>query len=191
MAAGPALHRTKWHHVNDAQIRKILDDPDGGTTVFDPWVDVPGIKTVGVGGEVKTSTLRGDNQLLDQVTILTSITVSLSYAKLSLDVLAIMLGSTVVDAGAAGAETAELTVLGDDEPGYWELQAITTGTDKVGGAGKLIFPKCIVSGMPDIGLAEEDYRIFSSSAACMPRLSDNAWFKAQAMNTYEAIEDAA
>lgn len=176
MAVTAVPHRTKWHHVNDAKISLLLDDPEGGTATYAPPIDVPGIKTVGVGGTVSTQQLRGDNQLLDSETLLTAVTMEFSHAKLSLDVLAVMLGAVVTDSGLEGAEIATLRLLGANAPTYWRLEAQTTGVDTVGGDGHLIFPKCKVSGFPDIGFAEEDYRTFSGGAVCVPRLSDNAWF---------------
>jgi hypothetical protein len=176
MAMTPVPRRTKWHHVNDAKISLMTDDPEGGTATYAAPIDVPGIKTLGVGGTVSTQQLRGDNQLLDSETLLTAITVDFAYAKLSLDVLSIVLGGIITDSGVEGAETTNFRLLGVNAPTYWQLEAQTTGVDTVGGDGHLIFPKCKLSGFPDIGLAEEDYRTFSGSAVCIPRLSDNAWF---------------
>lgn len=172
----PLPHKTKWHHVNDAAIRKVLTDPEGGAATFGAWLDVPGIKSVGVGGAVNTTTLRGDNQLLDQQTIITGITLDFNYAKVSLDVLAVMTGSTVTDSGVAPNQLTRLRVLGTDAPAYWEFRARTTGTDSGIADGHLIFPKCMIAGFPDIGMAEEDYRTFTGGAVCIPRASDKAWF---------------
>jgi hypothetical protein len=44
----------------------------------------------------------------------------------------------------------------------------------------------MVSGFPDLGFAERDYRTFTGGGVCIPRTSDNAWFDIELNET--AIE---
>src|SRR4051794_8928928 len=94
-----ALSRvTKLFAVKDAKIGKLTADPAGGTTTYATLVDVPGIRTVGISGDVNIVELRGDQVLLDSDTTLQNITVTFEYAKVSLDVLVAALGGAVADA---------------------------------------------------------------------------------------------
>ncbi len=183
----PLTHKTKWHHVNDAKISKMLTDPESGAATYASSIDVPGIKTLGVGGAVNSGALRGDNQLLDFFTILTAITISFQHAKVSLDVLGCMMGATVVDSGVTPAMKAKLPILGNQTFSYWKIEAQTTGVDTGIGDGHIVVPKCILSDMPDLGFAEEDYRILSGKANAIPRTSDNSWIDIEMNETAVAI----
>lgn len=183
----PLSPRTKWHHVDDCQIRKITADPEGGDATFGDYVDVPGIKTIGVGGEVNNTSLRGDNRLLDSYSTLSSISVSVNHARMSLEVLQILLGATLANSGTTPNQIADLKLNGDSKLNYFELTGRTTGVDTIGGDGLLILAKLVISGFPDVGFAEEDYRTVSFAAMAMPRLSDGEWFDIKLRETAAEI----
>jgi len=171
-----APHFTKWYAVTDAKIAAVTADTAASTT-YGTLIDVPGIKSVTVSGDINTVELRGDNTLLDANSTLTNLTVEFEYAKLSLDALAVMAGGTVTDTGATVAEIATYRRLGSDTFGYFKFEAKTptAGTDDVTGDGHIVLYKCIMSGFPEIGMAEEDYKTFSVSATAIPRLFDSRW----------------
>lgn len=173
----PLIVETKWHHVNDAKITPMLTDPRGGSATYDDAIDVPGIRTVGVTSTVNTQSLRGDNQLLDSETQLVALGLTFEHGILSLDALAAMTGEAVVQSGTTPNQKASLPIYGDLRLPYWRFEAQSDGVDFVlsGGDGHLVFYKCIISGFPNIGFANEDYASFTGGANCMPRLSDKLW----------------
>lgn len=170
----PISHDTKWFGVNDARIRKITTDPTGGVTTYGPRIDVPGIKSVGISGDVNSNELRGDGQRLDFDANLAGLSLSFEFAKKSLDLFATLVGGTVVDAGTTPAQSATWTLTGGDKLGYFEFEAVTTNVDSVGGDGHIILHKAIITGFPEIGNAEEDYRTYTVEAGAMRLNSNNA-----------------
>lgn len=182
-------HFSKFYAVSDAKIAAVTADPSGGTTTYGSLIDVPGIKSVTISGDITTAELRGDNTLLDANSTLTGVTVDFEYAKLSLDALAAMAGGAVTDSGSGSAEVATYRRLGTDTFGYFKFEAKTptAGVDELAGDGHILLYKCMLAGFPEIGMAEEDYQIFSASATAVPRLSDSKWLDVVLNETAAAI----
>lgn len=182
-------HVSKLYAVEDAKIAAVTADPSGGTTTYGSLVDVPGIKSVTISGNVNTVELRGDNSLLDANSTLTNITLIFEYAKLSLDALDILAGGAVTDAGTGSTETATYDLLRTDALGYFKFEAKTptAGVDEVAGDAHITLWKCMLSSFPEFGMAEEDYQTFSVSAIAVPRLSDNKWLQVKFNETAAAI----
>lgn len=170
----PLSHVSKLYAVSDSKIAKVTADPAGGATTYGASTDVPGIKEMSIGGNVNTVELRGDNSLLDQNSTLGNITVSVTHAKLSLDVLAIMLGGTVTDSGTTPNQIASWLLKNTDAFSYFSLEGKTptAGADTPTGDAHFKLHKCILTSFPDMGHAEEDYRIVSFEAVAVPLISN-------------------
>lgn len=166
-------HFSKLFACEDAKIAKLLTDPAGGTETYGSLIDVPGIKEVTLSGTVESKELRGDNSLLDVFSVLKSLTLGVKNAKLSLDVEAVLVGGTTADAGTTPSQTVTHDLSGTDSPSYFKFVCRTpaNGVDFIGGDVHMTLWKCVVSGLPDTGLAEEDYKIVGFNAATTPLLS--------------------
>lgn len=184
----PIGHFSKKYGTEDAKIDKLTADPSGGITTHGTLYDVPGIKSAEVEGDISTKSLRGDNVEMDTMSSLDGVTLGVEHAKIHLDVLAVLVGGTVTDAGVTPNQTATW-LLTDPNFGSWRFRARTpaNGTDFIGGANLLTAYKCTLSAFPALGLAEEDYKIASFSARCMKRLSDGKHVEEQFQETAIAI----
>ena len=182
-------HESKLYAVEDAKIAAVTADPSGGTTTYGSLVDVPGIKSVSISGDVSTVELRGDNRLLDANSTLSRVDLTFEYAKLSLDALDIMLGGSVTDSGTGDAEIGTYDLLSTDTLGYFKFEAKTptAGVDVVAGDAHIVLWKCMLSSFPEFGMAEEDYQTFTVSAIAVGRLSDNKWLSVVFNETAAAI----
>lgn len=185
----PISHTSKLYAVEDAKIYELTADPDGGAPTYGAAIDIPGIKVVGIGGSVNSTTLRGDNSLLDSFSVLENVEVSMEWAKVSIDAQAIMLGGTATDGGTTPNETATFARLRTDRLKYFKLEAKTPadGVDPVGGDAHLIFHKCILSGFPESGLAEEDFQTQSVSIMSVPLISNDKWWDVVINETAAAL----
>jgi hypothetical protein len=189
MVSMTAPHIASVYAVKDAKVRKLLTDPTGGTATYGPFVDVPGVKSVGITGDVTTVVLRGDNGPLDQNSSLSGVSCTLNYARLSLDALAVMLSTTVVDAGTGATATASLPISKGLTFSYFELQAVSVSGGGVGGDVLFSLPKCILSSFPELGLAEEDYQTQTVGIGAIPRDSDGRWIVPTIRATAALITD--
>jgi hypothetical protein len=189
----PISRVTKLYAVKDAKIAPLLTDPAGGTPTYGEAIDVPGIKSMEISGDVEVKELRGDNQLLDSDSSLTNVTVSFPYAKLSLDVLAAQLGGDVTDAGTTPAQSTTWDLDTDARPLPFKLVGATPvgGSDQIGGDVHFTLHKCILSSFPGLGLAEEDYRTIESEARAVPLISTGKWLSVTINETAVAIPTAA
>ena len=184
----PLSHVSKVFGVKDAKIAKLTADPAGGTPTYASSVDVPGMKTVTIGGEISTAELRGDHSRLDFQSTLSGIEVEFEYAKLSLDALAVMLGGSVVDAGTTPNQTATFGITSASALNYFRFQAVAVGADSVGGDVLFTIHKAILTEFPEMGSEEEDYKTFSTTAAAVPILgTGGAWMDVVLRETAVAL----
>lgn len=183
----PISHVSYTFGTEDAKIAKLTADPAGGTATYGSLVDVPGIKSVTISGNVESKELRGDNQLMAVITKLRDVTATFNHAKLSLDVLPVFFDTTTVDAGITPNMTATWDLAGDDDMNHFGFTAKAAQADTIGGDVHFTLTKCILSAFPDLGLAEEDFKEHSAAAIAMPRLSDNKWITAAINETSAAL----
>lgn len=186
----PVSHISKVFAVEDAKIGKMTADVAASPPTYAALVDVPGIKSVTVSGDIDTKELRGDNTLLDVFSKLTNVSVSIEHAKLSLDVLPVLLGGATVDSGTGSTEVATYGLTGNDSFNYFKLEAKTPagGVDTIGGDAHFVFYKCMLSSFPDLGMAEEDYRTSAFEVRATPIIgTGNKWFDVVLNETAAAI----
>jgi hypothetical protein len=185
----PISRVTKLYAVQDAKIAPLTADPAGGTPTYGALVDVPGIKSVEISGDVEVKELRGDNTLLDSDSTISNITVAFPHAKLSLDVLAALMDSTVTDAGTTPGQSSTWELDNTSRPLPFKLEAVTPvgGGDIIAGDVHFTLHKCIMSSFPGLGLAEEDYRTIENEARAVPLISTGKWISVTINETAAAI----
>jgi hypothetical protein len=185
----PISRVTKLYAVQDAKIAPLTTDPADGTPTYGALVDVPGIKSVEISGDVEVKELRGDNTLLDSDSTISNVTVSFPHAKLSLDVLKALMSSTVTDAGTTPSQTSTWEMDSTVKPAPFKLEAVTpvSGGDLIGGDVHFTLHKCILSSFPGLGLAEEDYRTIETEARAVPLISTGKWITVRINETATAI----
>lgn len=98
-------HETVMFDVHDAKVGALLTDSTSAIPTFGPWVDVPGISEVGVDPNFVTAELKGDARVIAKKGRIDRLNFSGTYAKLDLDVLAILLGSNVSDVSAVAEDS--------------------------------------------------------------------------------------
>lgn len=185
----PAVaHTTKLYAVKDAKLTPMTADPAGGTATYGTAIDVPGIKSVAIGGRVKTVELHGDHTLLDSDNVLEVITVTFNYAKESMALRAAALGGTVTDTGTTPNQIAKWRLLATDAMfPYFKFEASPAGVDLGIGDGHIVLYKCKINDFPQLGLAEDDYQTFSVPGFAIPRQADNVWIDVILNETASAI----
>ena len=169
-------HVTKVFGIRDAKITPMLTDPSGGSATYGTAIDVPGIKSAVVTGNVVTKKLRGDSAPLDQDSYLESIQIKFSYAKENIDVRAGAFGGTASDSGSTPNQIAKWRLLGTDPlfP-YYKFEGVANKVALGLGDGHLVAWKCTTTSFPQMGFAEEDYETYEITADCFPRLADGFW----------------
>lgn len=171
-----ALSRVQHvYAVTDCKLAAQTADT-GGAPTYGTLYDVPGVKTIAVKGTIETKYLRGDNKLLVARSTMGTMTASVSHAQLSLDVWATMMGGAVSDTGSTPNQVMTYRQLGANSPKYFKLEAKTDMCDLVTGDGHVKLYKCMLSGFPTLGLAEEDFQLFDFDVAAMPCTSNDYWF---------------
>lgn len=184
----PLSRVSKLYGTRDCKIARLTADPAGGTATYAASVDIPGIKSVVLGGDIEVKELRGDHSLLDSDSTLTNITVTFNYAKLQMDALAVMLGGVVADTGVTPNQIAKWSLLGTDGLfNNFRFTAQIFSTDFAGGDAIIELYKCKISSFPEMGTEEEDYQLFSQSANVVPRLADSRWIDISYRETLVAL----
>lgn len=119
MAAG---HDTILYDVHDCKVYALLTDGVGASPTYGAAVDVPGIAKAALDPNLVTASLKGDATTIARRGRVDSWKGSLLYGKLALDVLAVVLGGSVTDAGAGSAETATWDSLGPAALPYFKVE---------------------------------------------------------------------
>ena len=155
----------------DAKIAKLLTDPAGGSATYAAAIDIPGIKSVEITGNISTKELRGDNRLLDSTSSLDSLELKITFSKWDQDLYALFSGGTVTTDTTTGDST--MTLLGGTTGSYFKLEGISV-KGEAGAASnvQVTLPKCMATSLPSFALAEEDYATFEVTATVLPRSSD-------------------
>lgn len=186
----PLQRFTQVYGIQDAKISPLLTDPASGTPTYGTAIDVPGIKTYEISGEIEVKTLRGDNKKLATNSALTNVQVAITHAKMSLDVLTAIIGGDVTDSGTTPAQSSVWDLTGDGVtfPAF-KLEGVTppNGVDLIGGDVHVVMHKLTCSAFPDLGFAEEDYRIASFTANADPLISNDKWISITLNETAAAI----
>lgn len=186
----PIQRFTKVYGIKDAKIAALTADPASGTPTYGALIDVPGIKSFEVSGDVEVKQLRGDNKKMASNAALSNVQVAVSHAKVSLDVLVAILGGTVTDSGTTPAQKSRWDLKGATAtfPPF-KLEGVTpeNGVDLVGGDFHVVLHKLTLSAFPDLGFAEEDYRIASFTADADPLISTDDWISLVINETAAAI----
>lgn len=173
----PLQHFTSTYAVADAAIKALLTDvPGSAGPTYGALIDVPGIKAITLSGTVNKQELRGDNTALEVEVTLTGLSVKADHARLSLDALAVMLGSTVADTGVTPSQRASMGLTRDQRFGYFQLagKSVSAG-HSVGGDEHLVFPKCKLSDFPELGFSEEGFKEYSFTASLTPTAATGKW----------------
>lgn len=188
----PALnHQSKAYGILDLKIAKMTADPLGGAATYATSVDVPGVTNLTIGGAVSSKTLKGDNTILDADSTLEGISAVVDFAKISLDLHAVLFGATVVDAGTTPNQTSTLRILGGTVapslPAFFKIEAKAVDTDLLGGDCHIVIYKCKIDAVPPLGFKGEDYQLYNFSVQSMPRQADGFWLDVIYNETLVAI----
>jgi hypothetical protein len=169
----PLSHITKVFAAKDAKFWPITADVAGGTITYGTGIDVPGLKTVAISGEINSAELRGDSVSLDRQSSLGAVNVKMEWAKQSLDILAALFSNTVTDSGTTPAQISKWELLGTTKLGYVGMSCSALGADPVAGDTQFVVAKMVLTSFPEMGLAEEEYKTFTAEFGAMPTLANS------------------
>lgn len=175
---------TQVFAVQHCEVAPVTADSAGAAVTYGTWVDVPGIKTLEVTGTMTKKVLRGDNRLITQRVILDELSCKIDHAKLSLDVLVVMLGGAVTQSGTTPDMQAMWSLLKTARPLQFGLKGVSASSDSPTGAVQFRFPVVTLSKYPDMGFAEEDFRIVSAEMAILPPNGLDEWLDIAILETY-------
>ena len=180
-------HNTALLSVHDAKIRKLLTDPAGGTPTYGPWVDVPDMTSVGLEGDTDVKTRRGDGTVRDRRQVLTGMTVTFENTILPADVLALLEGGTLVDAGTTPNQSWTYTYAAGASPSYVEFHAVCNDTDYPDGDFHLIVHKAQLNNKVALGLTDDDFQTYSYELGAVARNADDKYYTITANEPAAAI----
>jgi hypothetical protein len=184
-------HKTKMYGIDDAALHRMLTDPSGAPATYASKVDVPGAKSMKTSMTMKTTKLRGDNQLLSADSIIEDIAGSMEYALQGFDVWGALTNASPSDSGSTPSQTITLNITQSTLPAFASLEAQTTHVDYIGGDVHIKMPKIMPGTMP-FGYNEEDYQTQSFDFTAVPTIGsvsavNNLWLTFVANETAAAV----
>lgn len=116
----PIAHESVVFDVDDAKVYSLTSDT-GASPAYGAAVDVPGIAEVSLQPNFVTALLKGDAKIMARKGRIDQINISATYGKISGSVLAVVLGTTVVDAGSTPNQTATVKLKGANSLAYFKF----------------------------------------------------------------------
>lgn len=170
-------HFSRVLSVDDCKIARLLTEPGTGVgaATYAASIDTVGIQEISWVPTYKSLELRGDNSVLDTDVIPGVITGKLKWAKIHLDVLALLWGGTVADSGSTPNQVAGFTLTGGQLPVYFRLEAQCKTTDFATQPGDVHFVlyKCKIVTGPEMMMTDADYGLQEMTfKAVQPRSTD-------------------
>jgi hypothetical protein len=98
----PISHESVLYDVHDCKVYPLTSDT-AASPVYGTAVDVPGIANAALNPNLVGAELKGDGRVIARKGRVDRYNVSLTYGKLDLDVLEVVLGGTVEDTGETQA----------------------------------------------------------------------------------------
>lgn len=147
----------------DAKISPLLTDGSPAPT-YGTAIDVPGLQSIEISGENEVKELRGDNRSLVKLSVLQSVEVTLTFAKWDADLYALFTGATKTTDG----DSYTVTLGADSQPGFFSLEAVSAGASGANSNVSIFLPKLVVTEMPGLGLAEEDFQTVEITCEALP-----------------------
>lgn len=134
IAGGAADRDTVVYDVHDCWVYPLSAD-SGASPTYGTGVDVPGIASVGLDPNIVANVLKGDARVLDRRARIDEFSFSATYSKFSLDVLAVIFGTTVGDSGSGTGEVADVDIEGGNELPYFgiafDIEDVDVGLDRL------------------------------------------------------------
>jgi hypothetical protein len=114
-------HDTVVFDVHDFKVYSLLTDT-GASPTYGAAVDVPGIAEVSLEPNFVTALLKGDARVIARHGRIDTFQISATYGKVALDVLKVVLGGDVDDAGTTPNQTVTWSLLGDNSLPYFKAE---------------------------------------------------------------------
>jgi hypothetical protein len=138
---------TVVYDVYDAKVSLMTADTVGSAPTYGSAVDVPGISEVSLDPNIVSAELKGDSRVIARKSRVDRFNASVKYSKLSLDVLAVILGNfTVTAAGSGSTETQTGRIHAPASSPYFKLAFQIRDVDVGLGALTVVLYKCVVTG---------------------------------------------
>lgn len=139
-------HSTITYDVSDCKVYPLLSDSVAASPTYGAAVDVPGIQTASLDPNIVSQELKGDASVIDTRAKIESFKVSLAHAKTSLDVMAAIIGGSVVDAGTTPNQTATFSLGAGISLPYFKVSFLISDADTGIGGIVVTLMKCKISG---------------------------------------------
>jgi len=113
--------RVKVMDLTDVKIYKMSADA-GASPTYETGVAIPGVVKLGFKPEMASADLEGDGILLDVFSKVKALEVELEGALLSFEVQAVIMGTTVTEAGATPNQTSTMELTKDTRPNWFKVE---------------------------------------------------------------------
>ena len=159
--------------ISDATITPMTADTASGGTTLGTSLQVPAIQQMGVSPETMSKDLKGpDGTIIDTYTKVIAVTGSVQHARISIPLLAAILGSTPAFSGVTPNQLAALQMNIGDVTGWFQLEGRAAyNSYQIGGDVHIRVYKAKMSKFK-FEMKNEDYANISFDYKAVPRVSD-------------------
>lgn len=152
------MQETILYSVDDCKVFPITAIGDSATApTYDTPVDVPGFQTIGLDPQFTEAELKGDGVVLDSRSALDSVTGTVEYAKIGLNVLPSIVGGAVTNNATGDGDNYRYVRKNTDAIPEFGLCALVSEVDNPGAQALIAVFRCRINGGTFFSAEQDDY----------------------------------
>lgn len=170
------MKETILYNVDDCKVFPLTDPGDESTApTYGSPVDVPAFQTIGLDPEFVEASLKGDGKIVDRRSTLESLSSTVEYGKIDVEVLPVIAGGTT-STGATDTDHSRYVRRDGDAIPEFGLCALISEVDNPGAQAMLALFRCRVSGGTLFSGETDDYGTPSFDLGAIGLSDDGSMF---------------
>lgn len=153
----PIAHRTVIFDVADAKVYNLLTDVVGASPTYGPPIDVYGAASFKVDANLVTAEIKGDSRIIAKKGRVDRFNCSLTYGKLDMDVLDVLINGDIRDQGTAPNQTSGFRMSSPATLPYFKLAIQIADLDIGIGDVTIVLYKCTITGGTFMGTSSDNF----------------------------------
>lgn len=151
------MKETILYNVDDCKVFPITAIGDGSTApTYDTPLDVPAFQTIGLDPEFVEAELKGDGKTVDRRASLDSLSASVEYGKIAIEVLPAIAGGTT-STGTTETDHSRYVRKDSDQVPEFGLCALISEVDNPGAQAMLALFRCRINGGTLFAAEQDEY----------------------------------
>lgn len=145
------------YDIKDCTVYPLVSDVTGASAAtYGTGIDVPGINALSLDPNIISAEIKGDSRVYATKARIDKLTGAITYSELALDVLAVILGGSIVDTGTGSSEIATYNFVSDELP-YFKIEALIEDVTDDLAEVVIVIPKAKITGSSLVAQTSDNF----------------------------------